>query len=138
MLLFVVSVWFVLRRTCELWTFRDSHIVFVLFCVCCLFVLCFVFGLFFVVCVVVLFLFFGFTFCVMVCFCHVPAPRLVRLGDHNRTVVHPLRILYYIYCNPLYYSILHYTILSYTILFYTILHTVHKLSISYGFAFGPL
>jgi hypothetical protein len=33
------------------------------------------------------------------------------LGDHNRTIEHPLRIRYYIYCATLHYTILHYTIL---------------------------
>ena len=71
------------------------------------------------------FLFFVFVFCF---FCNVPAPRLVRWGAHNRTVANPLRILYYI----LYYIIICYSILHY------VLHTLHNMSITHGFASGPL
>ena len=84
-----------------------THYLFLFGCLFVCVVFCFVFVVLFLCLLVLCF------FCVFVqfCFCHVPAPRLVRLGDHNRTIVHPLRILYYIYCATLYYTILHYTIL---------------------------
>ncbi len=67
----------------------EVGIVFGCLCVCCVLCVWFVLCVFAFVCVFDL-------CCVFVLFCvgNVPAPRLLHLGDHNRTIVHPLHILY--------------------------------------------
>ena len=65
-------VWFVIRRTCELWTFRDARVCLVGFVVGCLFLLC----------ICVCFVLFVFLFVCVLCFvfvlCLVSVMRLLR------------------------------------------------------------
>ncbi len=122
-------------QTCDLWTFRDAVFVFIWLFVC---LWCVLFCVLWCFCVFwFLFVFVGLFFVfVQFCFCHVPAPRLVRLGDHNRAPLADV-ILYVLCYTILFHSTLYFTIICYTIL-HDVLHTLYKMSITHGFAFGPL